>query len=109
MTKMKKKELIDTVKTLVDDITKADIERVLSAYYKVLEEALKQGVSVVVGDVGIFKFSVVKGKPEREGIVNPKTQERGMLPATKAYNKVVFKTSIPLRNDIKEITEDNLF
>ena len=110
MVQLNKSDVARAIKVLTGDAyTLNQIEDIIDAYGKVVHKSLMKGVSVSLAHVGKFKTSVVRGKPVRKGIVNVKTAEVGMRPATSSYNKPVFTYSKLLRDEMKEKTEDNLF
>jgi len=110
MVQLNKPDLIKAIKVLTGDMyTSNQIDDIIDAYGKVVKMSLLQGVTVNMTHVGKFKVDVVKGKPERTGIINVQTSEIGMRPATNSYNKPTFAYSQVLKEEMKEKTEDNLF
>lgn len=105
---IKKEELVKLVKEGTG-LTLKDTTEVIDSLTVVMQELIRQGESFQLQ--GVFKvgYTTISGKPEREGIINPSTGERGMLPATQPYNKPVFKVSKTLREEVKEKTSGNLF
>ena len=62
------------------------------------------GNDVPLNGIGVLRIAEVGARPEREGIVNPAKGEKGILPATPAYDTVRFKMSAPFKNEMKDKT-----
>ncbi|MBS3937344.1 MAG: HU family DNA-binding protein, partial [Peptococcaceae bacterium] len=75
---MNKSQLIDAVKQKTD-LTKKDVELVVSTVFESMEEALITGDKVAIAGFGTF---AVRERAERRGR-NPKTQEEIVVPAAK--------------------------
>jgi len=84
---MNKSQLIDVVKQKTD-LTKKDVEQVVSAVFESMEEALVTGDKVAIAGFGTFD---VRERAERRGR-NPKTQEELVVPAAKVPVFRPFKT-----------------
>lgn len=101
--KVTTKEVLSVVAEKVGKSQK-EIKEVINAYLEEVRDNLVVGNDITLNGVGTLKISEVKAKPEREGIVNPSTGERGMLPAVPTYDTVRFKLTSPLKAEIKEKT-----
>jgi len=84
---MNKSQLVDVVKQKTD-LTKKDVEQVVSAVFESMEEALVTGDKVAIAGFGTF---AVRERAERRGR-NPKTQEELVVPAAKVPVFRPFKT-----------------
>jgi len=84
---MNKSQLIDAVKQKTD-LTKKDVELVVSTVFESMEEALITGDKVAIAGFGTF---AVRERAERRGR-NPKTQEEIVVPAAKVPVFRPFKT-----------------
>ncbi len=84
---MNKSQLVDLVKEQTN-MTKKDIEVVVSAVFDSISTALQQGEKVAIGDFGTFS---VKVRAERIGR-NPKTQEEIIVPEAKVPTFKPFKS-----------------
>ena len=89
--------------------TQKDTKAVLDAFYEIAATCIASGKKFDMNGFGKIDFVTIKGKPERYGIVNPKTQEMVNLPATPDYTKPVFNMSKKLRDTVKEKTQDAPF
>lgn len=94
---MLKSELLDLIKEETEDISKKDIEAVLTAFAEVVKVNLTEDEEIPV--VGLGKLTVVK-KAEREVMANPTKPELGkkILPA---HRSVKFKPGKDLRDVIR--------
>jgi DNA-binding protein HU-beta len=92
---MNKKELMAEVAQKTG-MTKKDSEKVVTATFEVIEEALSKNDKVQL--VGFGTFSV-KDRAERTGF-NPQTKEKMIIPATKTPH---FKSGKRLKDCCKEI------
>ena len=90
---MSKKELINAVASEAD-ITKAQAERAVNAFVKVVTDELSDGGRVQLTGFGTFE---VGERKSRNGI-NPKTKEKIVVPAK---NMVRFKAGSVLKEAIK--------
>jgi DNA-binding protein HU-beta len=68
---MNKTELIDTIATSVEGVTKADVSRIIAAFTDVIASQLTKGEQVTMPGFGSFK---VGARSAREGR-NPRTGE----------------------------------
>ncbi|MBT9135523.1 MAG: DNA-binding protein HU [Firmicutes bacterium] len=84
---MNKSQLIDAVKQKTD-LTKKDVELVVSTVFESMEEALITGDKVAIAGFGTF---AVRERAERRGR-NPKTQEEIVVPRAKVPVFRPFKT-----------------
>lgn len=80
------------------------VKTILNAFIETAREELVEGNEIKLPGLGTFKIVSVEPRPEREGIINPSTGERGMLPATREYSKIKFAVSPKLRQELKERT-----
>lgn len=105
ITKLDRPELIKLV-AIKAGITQKDTAAVFSAMSEVFRDCALNGKKFSIPGFGKLNFSTVAGRKERYGIVNPVTQEKGELPATLPYTKPVFKFSLGLKNELKDVTKD---
>lgn len=108
MTNMSSKEMISAI-AAKSGLTQRDTELTLKAAGEVLKDCAESGRKCNFFGFGKLNYVTVKGKPEREGITNPKTQERGTLPPTESYSKPVFRISKTLTDRIKENSKGRPF
>jgi nucleoid DNA-binding protein len=85
-------------------VSQVQVKVVFGGVCEVLHDCALAGKRVNLFNFGKLDFAEVKGKREREGIINPATGERGNLPPTKPYTKAVFKISKGLKDEMKENT-----
>ncbi|MCD6097002.1 HU family DNA-binding protein [bacterium] len=74
---MNKHELVEKVTSLSKACSKAEVNRVIDAFIKVVSDTLKKGGQVAIAGFGTFK---TKKRAARTG-VNPKTGEKINIPA----------------------------
>lgn len=95
---MNKAELITAI-SQETDLSKKDVEKVVSAFINTVTKTLKDGDKVSLVGFGTFE---AKERASREGI-NPRTKERIVIPATKSPT---FKAGKSLKDDVNgTITE----
>lgn len=108
VTNMTSAEMVKAV-AAKSGVTQVQTKNVLDAMGEVCRECAAAGKQLNLFGFGKLKFAIVKGKPEREGIINPSTGETGTLPATPSYTKPVFRVSKSLADEIKESTKGRPF
>lgn len=108
VTKMTTPELVKAV-SVKSGQTQMAVKTVLDSFYEVARDCALNGKTLNMFGFGNMSFRQVNGKREREGITNPMTQERGILPATEPYTKPVFKFSKSMTDTIKENTKGRPF
>lgn len=84
------------------------VQRILRSYYHVVREALLSGYSVGMTNVGRFTHTTIKSKPERMWY-SPLEKKEILIPATEAFNRVLFKPTKSLTIEMKRNTQGNLF
>ena len=90
---MNKNDLVNTIAEETE-LKKSDIEKVVNLLFNSIKDSLANGDKVTI--VGFGTFDVVERK-ERAGI-NPKTQEKITIPATKSPK---FKAGKGLKEAVK--------
>ena len=88
---MNKTELITNVANKIDGATKKDISVVIDEVFDTIKNALASGEKVAIAGFGSFE---VAERAAREG-KNPRTQEKLIIPASKAPK---FKASKTLKD-----------
>ena len=91
---MNKKELIEELAKKAKCCSKAEANRCLDAFVKIVKDVLKKGGKVVIAGFGTFS---VKGRKARSG-VNPQTGARIQIPAMKVPK---FKAGQGLKKIVK--------
>ena len=84
---MNKQDVINNMQTLVENSTKKDCEKYLTAFLQTLETAVKNREEVKLS--GYFGMEVVN-RAQRSG-VNPKTKEKIIIPAKTAIKTTIYK------------------
>ncbi len=90
---MNKTELVNVVAAEVNEVSKKDVDAVISATLKAISDAMKEGDKVQLIGFGTFE---VKEAAAREGR-NPKTGETITIPASK---KPTFSASKVLKDEV---------
>ena len=91
---MNKNELVEAI-ALSTEITKTDVDKVVTALTEVIAEELEKGDSVSLKGFGIFE---VRNRSERTGR-NPRTGETLVIPASKVP---AFKVSSAIKKAVNK-------
>lgn len=91
---MNKNELVEAI-ALSTEITKTDVDKVVTALTEVIAEELEKGDSVSLKGFGTFE---VRSRSERTGR-NPRTGETLVIPASKVP---AFKVSSALKKAVNK-------
>lgn len=87
-------------------LTKGAIKEVLKADAQCIREILLDCNDVTIHNIGTFKIVYTKPREERDGI-NPKTLEPIRIEAVPEFNKVLFKPTASLKEELKQSTLGN--
>ena len=91
---MLRKEFIELISEETGE-TKVNIDKMISAIFKTIEDVVSKGDSVQVAEFGVFKQKIIKA---RRG-VNPFTKEKINIPEKKS---VTFKVSAKLKAKLNQ-------
>jgi nucleoid DNA-binding protein len=91
---MTKTELVESLANIHDNLSGAEIGRIMETLISLISATVKRGEQVKIAGLGIF---ILKDVKERAGI-NPKTLEKITIPAHKA---VKFKVSETLKKYVQ--------
>ncbi len=91
---MNKNELVEAI-ALSTEITKTDVDKVVTSLTEVITDELEKGDSVSLKGFGTFE---VRSRSERTGR-NPRTGETLVIPASKVP---AFKVSSALKNAVNK-------
>lgn len=108
MAKVTTKQLVKLV-ALEADMTIAQAQAFLDGLEVVVKDCVLSGYDVTLGDIGIFKIGV---RSPREQIVMKDHAVMGgdlIIPASEAYNNVLFKPSKGLKTALREKTLGNIY
>lgn len=108
MERIKKEQLVDIASTKTG-LTQKQTRDTFDAIFEAVEESLMAGYGVKLGDIGYLRIKKMHSKPERMGIINIQTLERGMLPAVPEYNAIGFKVNSRIKKDLREKTLGNVY
>ena len=108
MERIKRQQIVNIASAKTGLSQKETIE-VFNAIFEAVEECIMAGYEVKLGDIGNIRIKKVKSKPERMGVINMHTGEKGMLPPVAEYNGVVFKINSRIRKALKAKTLGNIF
>lgn len=108
VTDMSSAELVKAI-AVKSGASQVQTKAVLSAMGEVCRECAAAGKKFNLFGLGKMGFAQINGKPERNGVINPRTGEKGLLPETPSYTKPVFKISKSLVDEIKESTKGRPF
>ncbi len=103
MEKITMTEIINEVAEKTD-VTKKCAKEIINCFLDEVKAAVVGLNTVQLTGLGTFNFADVEAKDKREGVINPRTGEKGMLPATQCHIKPKFAVSPKLKSDIKENT-----
>lgn len=106
--KATKNDVIKIVADMTGNTLKV-VDDVILAYQEVLRDNIVSGNNVSLGQLGTFKITKRKAEEERVGGMNMFTGKLMVIPAHGEYNKVIFKVSKPIRDELRHNTENNLF
>lgn len=84
--------------------SKKENKEVLDEFLKVIIDLVEQGFEVKLSNLGMIKQKTRKAREEREGIINPSTQEKGIIPAIEAHSRPTFQISKPICEKVKQKT-----
>lgn len=91
---MNKKQLVEELSKKAKGCSKAETERFLNAFVKIVQDVLKKGEKLVIAGFGTFS---VKKRNARVG-VNPQSGEKIQIPAMKLPK---FKAGQELKKVVK--------
>jgi len=101
MEKVTMKEMIARVAGNTQS-TKNDTKIILDNFVLELANVFESGRGFTFNGLGTFSIGEQSAKPERVGVINPSTGEKGTLPATDACKRLKFKPSAVIKQSLKE-------
>jgi len=105
---VRKKDLIKMI-SVDANISQNRAREVFDSLTVILEDILESGNSVRLNELGKLTFSTHKAIPERYGVIDVKTGEKGIRKAINEHSMPYFKFSQEIKDRVKEASENNVF
>lgn len=87
---------------------KNQVSAIINGYYTVCNKALLEGYKIVMYNIGVLYPKEVKARGEKE-VYDMFRDKKVISPPRPAYNRIAFKPSVKLSNELKEKTLGNIF